>query len=307
MASESTLRNNVVSWCEKYLGIKEGSSQHKEIINIFNNSGLCTRYKMTTSDAWCATFVSAAFIAQGLTNKCFPCVECSCANMITLAKNAGLWVENDAYKPSKGDIILYDWQDSGSGDNTGTPDHVGIVATAVSGSTFKVIEGNKSDTVGYRSMSVNGRYIRGFITPNYAAAADSSSSGTTSGTTSGTSGTKSGSTEEFKADGEWGPITTKYVQKWLGTEQDGIISHQYSSYKSQNPGLLSTTFEWEKKPSGYSPCIKALQKKVGASEDGHIGPKTITKMQKYFGTTQDGYCSKPSDVVKAMQKKLGAK
>lgn len=33
----------------------------------------------------------------------------------------------------------------------------------------KVIEGNKSNTVGYRDIAVNGKYIRGFITPHYAA------------------------------------------------------------------------------------------------------------------------------------------
>ena len=31
----------------------------------------------------------------------------------------GCWQENDAYVPSPGDAILYDWQDNGIGDNTG--------------------------------------------------------------------------------------------------------------------------------------------------------------------------------------------
>jgi hypothetical protein len=75
-------------------------------------------------------------------------------------------VENDAYVPSPGDIIFYDWQDSGSGDNTGTPDHVGIVEK-VSGSTITVIEGNYSETVKRRYLSVNGRYIRGYGIPKY--------------------------------------------------------------------------------------------------------------------------------------------
>ncbi|MCC8128292.1 MAG: CHAP domain-containing protein [Clostridiales bacterium] len=167
--TESELRSKVANWLVQYIGITEGSAGHKAILSTFNLSGLCTRYTMTVNDAWCATAVSAAFIACDLAD-IFPCVECSCAEMIALAKKAGIWVENDAYVPSVGDVIMYDWQDSGSGDNTGTPDHVGVVYS-ISGSTMKIIEGNKSDTVGYRSMAVNGTYIRGYITPDYASAA----------------------------------------------------------------------------------------------------------------------------------------
>lgn len=170
--TESELRKQVANWLVQYLGIKEGSAQHKAILAVYNNSKLCPRYTMTTSDAWCATAVSAAFIACGLagaagSGKLFQCVKCSCNNMIAKAKTQGIWVENDAYVPKVGDVILYDWKDSGVGDNTGSSDHVGIVYS-ISGSTIKVIEGNKSNTVAYRTLSVNGRYIRGYITPNYA-------------------------------------------------------------------------------------------------------------------------------------------
>lgn len=155
------------NWLVQYKGIAEGSEQHKAILKVFNDSGLCTRYKMTVNDAWCATSVSSAFIASGLTG-IFPCVECSCENMINLAINAGIWVENDAYVPDVGDVILYDWDDNGVGDCTGWSDHVGIVVSC-DGSTIRVIEGNKSNTVGYRDIAVNGKCIRGFITPHYAA------------------------------------------------------------------------------------------------------------------------------------------
>ena len=155
------------NWLAQYKGIAEGSEQHKAILKVFNDSGLCTRYKMTVNDAWCATSVSAAFIASGLSN-IFPCVECSCENMINLAISAGIWVENDAYVPDVGDVILYDWDDNGVGDCTGWSDHVGIVVSC-DGSTIRVIEGNKSNTVGYRDIAVNGKCIRGFITPHYVA------------------------------------------------------------------------------------------------------------------------------------------
>ena len=39
--------------------------------------------------------------------------------------------------------------------------------------------------------------------------------------------------------------------------------------------------------------------------DGYLGEKTITAMQKYFGTPQDGIISKPSMMVKKLQRLLG--
>lgn len=170
--TEAQLRQKPVDYLKQYLGISEGSSGHKAILNMLNNSGLCSRYKMTTNDAWCATAVSAAFIANGLAGKpgsgsLFECCECSCYYMVEKAKAQGIWTENDAYVPKTGDVVLYDWDDNGSGDNRGVPDHVGIVVS-VSGNTIKVIEGNYSDSVKYRNLAVNGRYIRGYITPNYA-------------------------------------------------------------------------------------------------------------------------------------------
>ena len=74
-----------------------------------------------------------------------------------------------------------------------------------------------------------------------------------------------------------------------------------SEDKAQNPGLDSG-WEWVKNPgTGYSPLIKAIQKKVGAKQDGHIGPDTIKKIQKWMGCTQDGCFSAKSPCIKKLQ------
>ncbi len=78
----------------------------------------------------------------------------------------GIWEENDAYVPKKGDIILYDWQDSGKGDNVGNPDHIGIVTNIVN-RYMTITEGNKNDAVEDRGMAVNSNCIRGYICPKY--------------------------------------------------------------------------------------------------------------------------------------------
>jgi hypothetical protein len=88
----------------------------------------------------------------------------------------GIWIEKDSTVPEPGWIVEYDWQDStgSGGDNLGTADHVGLVVSVnKSAGTFKVIEGNKNDAVGYRTMNINGRYIRGFVAPKFTDAATS--------------------------------------------------------------------------------------------------------------------------------------
>lgn len=158
-------RAAIVSEAISHVGVKEGTVLHHKIIDRYNSRKPLPRgYAVKYTDAWCATFISYLAIVMGYTD-IIP-VECGCPQMITLAKQMGIWVEDDSYVPKPGDIVLYDWQDSGSGDNTGTADHIGIVEKVV-GSTETIIEGNYQDSVKRREIAVNGRYIRGYIVPRY--------------------------------------------------------------------------------------------------------------------------------------------
>lgn len=142
-----------------------GASGHKKVLEVYNAQKPLPRgYTVKSTDAWCATTVSAVFILNNY--KKF--VECSCIQMVEKAKAAGLWVENDNFMPQAGDVILYDWQDSGKGEDKGAPDHVGIIID-VNGDTFTVREGNFKGGIGNRTMKRNGKYIRGFICPKYEA------------------------------------------------------------------------------------------------------------------------------------------
>ncbi len=164
--TELELRNQVVSTAIKHLGKKESNGTHKSIIDLYNSHRPLARgYAVKYTDAWCATYVSAVAIECGLTD-IMP-TECSCAKMIELYKKLGRWQEADDYVPQLGDLVMYDWADSGKGDNAGNPDHVGIVAF-VSGNSMKIVEGNISNSVAYRALSVNGKYIRGYCLPDYA-------------------------------------------------------------------------------------------------------------------------------------------
>ena len=158
-------RNRFVSQARAWLGKNETDGKHREIIDIYNgHKPLARGYAVKYTDSWCATFVSATAIVAECTD-IIP-TECSCQQMISLFKEMGCWVEDDTHIPLPGDIVFYDWQDSGKGDNTGWSDHVGITET-ISGNYMTVIEGNYNDGVGRRVIQINGKYIRGYGVPKF--------------------------------------------------------------------------------------------------------------------------------------------
>lgn len=162
----SKYASKVVKQAQAWIGRNEADGSHEYIIDIYNEAHkpLAVNYTVKPYDAWCATFVSAVAIKLGYTD-IIPS-ECSCQRMIELFKRFDSWVENENVTPKIGWVIFYDWQDDGKGDNKGWSDHVGIVEK-VSGSTITVIEGNKGDAVGRRTLKVNGKYIRGYGVPKY--------------------------------------------------------------------------------------------------------------------------------------------
>ena len=172
--TENELRQRVLDQAKSWLGCKEADGSHRPIIDEYNRiSPLPRSYRMTYSDPWCAAYVSAIGKATGLEDILFP--ECACDPMIAKYKAAGRWVEDDSYMPNPGDVIFYDWQDTGAGDNQGSSDHVGLVWSAY-GDDITVIEGNCSDMVCFTYRKRNGRYIRGYGLPDYAGKADEAES-----------------------------------------------------------------------------------------------------------------------------------
>lgn len=196
--TENQLRQKVASIINAWVGAAKGSAKHLEILEIYNgHKPLARGYKMQVKDAYCAATVSAAYIKAGIVE--YTGTECGVEKFTVVAKGKGIWVENDAHTPKIGDACVYDWDDTGKGDNTGSGDHIGIVTQVnKAAGTFVVTEGNMSGgKVGKRTMAINGKYIRGFICPDFAAIAKKLG-GTSGGTTTPSSPTiytvKSGDT-----------------------------------------------------------------------------------------------------------------
>lgn len=112
--------------------------------------------------------------------------------------------------------------------------------------------------------------------------------------------------KKLKVDGKWGNDTTRALQEFFGTKADGILSKQ--SKNTVTEALYGNTVHYGK---GGSLVIKSLQKYLNSKGyklkvDGLLGPATVRALQSYLGTVVDGKLSRPSLVVKAMQKRLNA-
>lgn len=288
----SCTRKQFVAKLQEWVGMKESDGSHKKIIDTYNTIRPLPRgYKVRYSDAWCASTVSAAAKACNATD-IIP-AECSCPYMITHAKNMGIWVEADNYVPVPGDIIMYDWQDSGSGDNRGGADHVGVVEK-VSGKDMTIIEGNYSNSVKRRPLKVNGRYIRGYIVPKFDADSVIEDEPVAPEIP----------TEPAPADEYTLTQFIKDVQKATGASVDGIAG----------PETIGKTVTLSASKNRKHAAVKPVQKRLDAlgyteigEADGIAGPK-FTKAVKHFqkdnGCTADGEITKGK---KTWRKLLGMK
>lgn len=270
--TEKELRQQYVNKAITYQGAKESNSSHRPIIDLYNSiRPLPNGYRLSYTDPWCAGFVSAVAKACGLTDIIFP--ECSCDRQIALFKKAGRWQENDAYKPQMGDIIFYDWDDSGAGDNTGSSDHVGIVVE-VNGTTIRVIEGNISDSVGYRNITVNAKFIRGYGLPDYAGKAKGTTSTKVESTTSSTTTATSTSTKVVTPK----KCTVQALQLSKGCKGEAvgvlqiILIYKYKQKLEGKNNGIDKEFG-----SSTEKAVIAAQKAEGLEPDGIVGTQTWKK------------------------------
>lgn len=164
--TEDAIRKKVADTALALVGIKEGTAEHKKIIDTYNAKlpKLPRGYKMDYDDAWCAGTMSYIGIVLDIIHIILP--ECSCSAMIERYKKAGRWEERDDYVPELADIVMYDW-DAVKGECTGAPEHTGMVV-GYNGKNPLVLEGNYDNQVKIREICVEYVKVRGYCLPDYA-------------------------------------------------------------------------------------------------------------------------------------------
>lgn len=156
--------DSIIETARSYLGTTEGSVKHKEIIDLYNKARYSDAYQMTMNDPWCCAFVVAVFEKCGMAD-IIPGYA-ACDQMISIFTKWGRYYSRSVRSVRPGDIIFYDW----NGDLSA--DHIGIVVQNRFGE-LSVIEGNKSDTVAYRSIGSMDSCVLGYGVPNYDATGES--------------------------------------------------------------------------------------------------------------------------------------
>lgn len=115
---------------------------------------------------------------------------------------------------------------------------------------------------------------------------------------------------KIDVDGRWGRATTKRLQEVLGAPyKDGEVSRQNPAHKSKMPACTSG-WEWGLGDGSGSQTIKLVQARVGATQDGIMGPGTVNALIRHYqsetGAIADGRLDAASPTVKAMQRHLNS-
>lgn len=139
----------------EYLGWAEPTGDDF-FINLYNQY---TGAGFPLNVAWCAIFLTVIARLCGINTDVVPNFA-DCDVGVRWFKNKGRWKnsksQGGSYAPKQNDIVFYS-----SGHTQSDSTHVGYVVE-VSGSTLKAIEGNKSDAVRYRTISLSDPYIIGY-------------------------------------------------------------------------------------------------------------------------------------------------
>lgn len=161
-----TTINEILNKARSYIGVIQGDSKHKAIVNKYNSvKPLPVGYQVKYTDDWCDTFITTLAIETGAVDIIGR--ECGVQRHIDIFKQKGIWLEDGRITPKAGDIITFNWDDW-TQSNDGFADHIGIVESVKNG-VITTIEGNTDRSCKRRTYNVGNGFIRGYARPKYSA------------------------------------------------------------------------------------------------------------------------------------------
>lgn len=142
----------IVECAESYVGTKDTGQFNRDY------------YGRDTGYAWCVVFVWYIFKKCGASNLFYNSEKtASCTTVLNWGRNAGLEVGKSDGRC--GDLILFDW------DNSGDADHIGFIVCKNDDGSYDTVEGNTNlgnDSNGNQVMRRRrDRCIRAIIRPDY--------------------------------------------------------------------------------------------------------------------------------------------
>ena len=251
----------------------------------------------------CCYFVSKIFKAAGNGSLFYNGVTVTyCPNAIKWCKTQLAQIPPYLAMPS--DIIFFDW----NGNNT--PDHIGFVDHRISDQEIATLEGNTTSKYVVARRVRTAKYVQGIFRPHFK---PTSFNANKMLDVDGQFGYNSIAVmqkwlkvkvdgilgkDTVKAlqkklgvsqDGSWGKGTSKAVQKMVGTDADGEFGEK--SVKALQKYLNRQVFGKADKTPTTKPQSPTEASDGKLTVDGHIGKKTIIRMQEFFGTMKDGIIS----------------
>ena len=253
----ATMRETIVSLALAEVGTEGGKATGDDKYIEYYNKVAGASFDIDTTP-WCAIFVTYIYRIAGVPTSVAPNFA-SCTTMRdTYLKKKGYWKTRTGYTPKAGDMIFFDW------DNSGNCDHVGIVEK-VSGAKVYTIEGNSTGgykTYGVRHKSYNktSSYIAGYgavpldsLKPSVSVTVPDSSTSTGSGSTTTTSANAA---------------YIKKFQTWLNTNYKLGLAVDGSYGPASKKGAITAL---------QTCLVKTYNKSI--SIDGSFGPDTKKAVQ----------------------------
>lgn len=155
MATSAQARKLFKSWN----GLKEGPQVDKKIINPWNKK---TGRHLTSKTPWCAIACASCLLQVGVK---YLSTSAACTTQLAYYKKKKRFKARGT-KPAVGDLVFYNFNKV---KKSNVSSHMGMVTSVEykKKGYIYVIEGNKSNKVGYRHISYKSSSIVGFGKPYY--------------------------------------------------------------------------------------------------------------------------------------------